>query len=638
MNGLLQLAAPSANVMRNGIVENIKVETLVMGDVVVLKNGDKVSADMRLLETFSLETDESLLTGESLASSKDANKHIDYPDAPTGDKINMAFSGTTVARGRATGIVVATGMKTEMGKIAELLSNKPTKKSSNPFIDFLLKIQRGFKSILGLVGTPMQVKLSKFAILLFGLAILLALIVFSANKWQLDNEVILYGICVAVAVIPESLIAVMTLTISGGAREMSKGNVIVRDMACLEAVGGVTNICSDKTGTLTQGKMVAHKVWVPKMGILTVKNGTEILDPEDADLSLNDEPFDKSSAAAQSKVLQLRPVVDAAALCNLATISRSSTGASSVSEKGTSNEWKSNGDPTEVALQVLALRFGRGKEFLLQEGNLEAVMEHQFDSSLKRMSVAFKGHGKIEVSAKGASEVMIPLLKITEKEQTELNSMVEQLSSEGLRVVCIATKDISEEDEHQLADREFAESNLTLRGLVGIYDPPRIESLSAVQQCHQAGIQVHMLTGDHLGTATAIAEKVGILKPGMQAGMRAQDFDKLSDAEIDAMPSLPVVLARCSPTTKVRMVDALKRRRAFCVMTGDGVNDAPALKRADVGISMGKNGTDVAKEASAMSLTDDNFASIVKAVEEGRRLFDNIQKVRPALFTPKKIH
>jgi Na+-exporting ATPase len=197
--------------------------------------------------------------------------------------------------------------------------------------------------------------------------------------------------------------------------------------------------------------------------------------------------------------------------------------------------------------------------------------------------------------------------------------------------VCIATKIVPEEDEHCLSDRAFMESNLTFRGLIGIYDPPRIESLSAVQQCHEAGIAVHMLTGDHLGTATAIAEKVGILKPGMQAGMRAQDFDKLSDTEIDAMPSLPVVLARCSPSTKVRMVDALKRRKAFSVMTGDGVNDAPALKRADVGISMGKNGTDVAREASAMSLTDDNFASIVKAVEEGRRLFDNIQKVNPLI-------
>jgi Na+-exporting ATPase len=223
--------------------------------------------------------------------------------------------------------------------------------------------------------------------------------------------------------------------------------------------------------------------------------------------------------------------------------------------------------------------------------------------------------------------VMIPTLIITEQEKTELTSMVEQLSHEGLRVVCVATKVVTEGDEHCLSDRAFMESNLIFRGLVGIYDPPRIESPSAVQQCHKAGIAVHMLTGDHLGTATAIAEKVGILKPGMQAGMRAQDFDKLSDAEIDAMPSLPVVLARCSPSTKVRMVDALKRRKAFCVMTGDGVNDAPALKRADVGISMGKNGTDVAREASAMSLTDDNFASIVKAVEEGRRLFDNIQKV-----------
>lgn len=631
MNSLLELAAPTSTVRRDGNPSNINAANLVVGDIVLLDHGDKAPADLRLFETSNLEMNEASLTGESLPAVKNANERIKSLDTPIGDKKNMVFSATAVAKGRAAGIVIATGMNTQIGRIAGLLQVNQEEKSSNAFTKFLKKLKHGLKSIFGLIGTPMQVTLSRFAILLFVLAILLAIIVFSVNKWHLDNETILYGICVAVAVIPESLIAVMTVTISAGVSEMAKGNVVVRNMSTLEAVGGVTNICSDKTGTLTQGKMVAHKVWVPGMGTLVVKNTTEILDPDDAELSLDDEPFDKNDATAQAKIEQLRPVLDAAALCNFATISRPGAAASTETEKASASEWKSNGNGTEVALQVLAMRFGRGKADLLRDGHLKSVAEHQFDSNLKRMSVAFKGHGKIEVSAKGASEEILPIVNVSENERAELDTILEQLTNQGLRVICVATKIVPEEDEAKLSDRSFAESGLTLQGLIGIYDPPRVESLSAVQKCHKAGIAVHMLTGDHLGTATAIAEKVGILKPGMQAGMKAQDFDKLSDSEIDAMPSLPLVLARCSPATKVRMVDALKRRKAYCVMTGDGVNDAPALKRAAIGIAMGKSGTDVAKDAADMSLSDDNFASIVKAVEEGRRLFDNIQKVLPPL-------
>jgi len=523
-------------------------------------------------------------------------------------------------------------MKTQVGSVAELLRGQPNKSTStNPIARFFKKVGNGFKSILGLVGTPMQVKLSKFAILLFGLAVLLAIIVFSANKWQLDNEVVLYGICVAVAVIPESLIAVMTITIAVGVKAMAQGNVVIRRMAALEAIGGVTNICSDKTGTLTQGKMVAHKVWIPGMGMLSVKDTTNILDPEDGILSIDGEPLEKNEVTAQAKIKLLRPVLDAVALCNFATVFRSDASADASTEKlPTPGNWTAVGDPTEIALQVLAMRFGRGKDVLLHDGEFTAVMEHQFDSSLKRMSVAFKhdSSNRVEVFAKGASEAILPILDISEKEEAAITPILDQLASEGLRVLCIASKVVSEKEEHLLSERSFMESKLKLQGLVGLYDPPRIETFDAVKKCHAAGIEVHMLTGDHLATATAIAAKVGILNVNHPATavMRAQDFDKLSEAEIDALPSLPVVLARCSPTTKVRMVDALSRRKAFCVMTGDDVNDAPALKRAHVGIAMGINGTDVAKDAADMVLTDDNFASIVKAVEEGRRLFDNIQK------------
>ncbi|KAH6670439.1 putative calcium-transporting ATPase 3 [Halenospora varia] len=634
LNIVLGLAAPSSQVFRNGALDTVKAESLVIGDIVQLKTGDVVPADLRLFESSNLEVDEALLTGESLAASKNADILL-KPDISIGDRVNMVYSATTVTRGRAIGIVVATGMKTQVGSVAQLLRGQVnTQTSTNPFVRYFKKFINGMKSILGLIGTPMQVKLSKFAILLFGLAVLLALIVFSANKWELHNEVVLYGICVAVAVIPESLIAVMTITVAVGVKAMAAGNVVIRRMAALEAIGGVTNICSDKTGTLTQGKMVAHKVWVPGMGTLSVKDTVDFRDPDDGIVEIDGEQLDKLDFGSQGRIGVLRPVLDAIALCNFASVWRVQTPSDISPEKDMEmrGEWKSSGDPTEVALQVLAIRFDRGKESLLRDGNLVQIVEHQFDSSLKRMSMAYKHSvsGRVEVYAKGASESILPILNITSPSlQQKLQLKLEKLASEGLRVLCIASKTVLGNEEHKLGERAFMESGLEFKGLIGLYDPPRIESYEAVMKCHRAGIKVHMLTGDHLSTATAIALKVGILSPStttQYSVMAARDFDSLTDEEINALPTLPVVLARCSPTTKVRMVDALSRRKAFSVMTGDGVNDAPALKRAHVGIAMGINGTDVAKDASDMVLTDDNFASIVKAVEEGRRLFDNIQK------------
>ncbi|CAL3965589.1 unnamed protein product [Diplocarpon coronariae] len=639
MQSLLSLAASSSQVIRNGQIESVKADTLVVGDVVNLATGVVVPADLRLLDSANLEVDEALLTGESLPASKHADCIIDgHGETPIGDRINMVYSATTVTRGRATGIVVATGMKTQIGSVASLLRGEAVEDAStHPVGRFFQRLGHGFKNILGLIGTPMQVKLSKFAILLFGLAILLAIIVFSVNKWQLEHEVILYGIVVAVAVIPESLIAVMTITIAVGVKAMAQGNVVIRRMAALEAIGGVTNICSDKTGTLTQGKMVAHKLWIPNVRMLSVKGTTNILDPEDGVLDIDGQPLDKRDVSPPSQAALLRPVLDAAALCNFATVFK--TGAedsnnASLDEKAGSPppaEWTAIGDPTEIALQVLAMRFGRGKDMHLSSGQVAATIEHQFDSSLKRMSVAFRNSNTrtIEVFAKGASEAILPVLDLTKDEEGVIIPIMEHLAREGLRVLLIASKTVAEEHGDALSDRSYMESNLQLQGLVGLYDPPREETLGAVRRCHGAGIVVHMLTGDHLSTATAIAQKVGILDASSQTSrsvMKAPDFDRMSDAELDALPNLPLVLARCSPATKVRMVDALARRHAFSVMTGDGVNDAPALKRADVGIAMGINGTDVAKDAADMVLTDDNFASIVKAVEEGRRLFDNIQK------------
>lgn len=477
-----------------------KAEKLVSGDLIMLNVGDIVPADVRLVSGLNLSTDEALLTGESVPVSKHSDIVLANADIPLGDRVNMVYSASTITCGRGIGIVTATGMNTEVGRIAELLRSTSSPKSENAhwFISYWQRVKMGTRSILGLDGTPLQVKLSKFALLLFGFAILLAIIVFSANRFDIDSDVLIYGICVGVAVIPESLIAVLTISMAVGTKAMAKGNVIVRKLSVLEAVGGVTNICSDKTGTLTQGKMITRKIWLQNGSVALVEACTHPLDPASGNVIWK---YDKSSVwGPQSAIpglpLSAKTFIECISLCNNASVS----------------------------------------------------------------------------DAKAA-----------------------------------------------LGD-------------------DMAETAGAVHKCKIAGISVHMLTGDHIKTATSIAHEVGILGPNLttaeaaNATMPASAFDALSDAQIDALDRLPLVLARCSPSTKVRMVEALHRRGAYCVMTGDGVNDSPALKKADVGIAMGLNGSDVAKEAADMVLTDDNFASIVTAVEEGRRLFDNIQKVRSALI------
>lgn len=631
---LYALSAPVSKVIRDGNVEQVKAETLVIGDVVQLNVGDIVPADVRLVDGINISTDEALLTGESMPVSKNPSKIFESIDIPIGDRINMVYSATTVTQGRASGIVIATGTKTEIGKIAEMLRSDGTAKDQSPLARTWTKFKNATMVILGLEGTPLQVKLSKFALLLFALAITLAIIVFSSAKFKLHGEVLIYGICVGVAVIPESLIAVLTITIAAGTKAMAKGNVIVRKLASLEAVGGVTNICSDKTGTLTQGKMVARRAWVPEAGTLTVHDKSNPFDPTSGFVKLNDIEVNLEEDEKSPEPLDL--FLRAIALCNLASVFKTAPDDASISTASTyGSDWVTVGEPTEIALQVLAMRFNSGKASLMGDYNLELLNEYPFDSNFKRMSVVYKdrsGNG-IHVYAKGALEVILPSLLTPDSEKAKINTIAEEMAGQGLRVLCVAHKFVRDHEEDQVSERSAAESNLKFVGLVGIYDPPRPETAEAVRRCQMAGITVHMLTGDHIKTATAIAHEVGILKSfGSRAAasaiMAAADFDRLSDDEIDALETLPLVLARCSPTTKVRMVEAMHRRKAFCAMTGDGVNDSPALKRSPIGIAMGLNGSDVAKEAADVVLTDDNFASIVKAIEEGRRLFDNIQKVR----------
>ncbi|KAI0543801.1 hypothetical protein F4679DRAFT_590115 [Xylaria curta] len=642
IEGLQALSAPSCKVIRSQVAMTTKAEQLVKGDLVMLNVGDIVPADLRLVSGLNLSTDEALLTGESVPISKHSDVVLSYADIPLGDRVNMVYSASTITRGRGTGIVTATGMNTEVGRIAELLraNSQPEGEDLSWFASYWLRVKMGARSILGLDGTPLQVKLSKFALLLFALAILLAIIVFSANRFQIDGDVLIYGICVGVAVIPESLIAVLTISMAVGTKAMAKGNVIVRKLSVLEAVGGVTNICSDKTGTLTQGKMITRKVWLRDGSVASVEGCTHPYDPASGKVIWKDDKSPSSDIPSSISRLpsSARRFVECISLCNNATVSDGKviSGDDTIETSTTSttivSDWTAVGEPTEIALQVFAMRFDVSKATISQANNSVLITEHPFDSSCKRMTVVYaRPSGEVDIYTKGALEAIMPLLDASDDVKAEFTAEAESLAAEGLRVLCIAHKTVPKSDGLK-TDRAAAESGLTPLGLAGLYDPPRSETAGAVQKCKIAGISVHMLTGDHIKTATAIAHEVGILGPDLTAAeaasaiMPASAFDALSDAEIDALDKLPLVLARCSPSTKVRMVEAMHRRGAYCVMTGDGVNDSPALKKADVGIAMGLNGSDVAKEAADMVLTDDNFASIVTAVEEGRRLFDNIQK------------
>ncbi|PVH97339.1 potassium/sodium eff [Periconia macrospinosa] len=670
IESLKKLTAPDSYVIRGGETIKIKAIDLVPGDIVLLDTGSIIPADLRLIDGMNISTDEAFLTGESEPIEKNSSLVFEDEDLDLGDRTNLAFSGSKMTRGRGSGIVVATGMKTEVGNIATMLRQQDVEPEHHSLPQKVLaKIVTYTKNILGLKGTPLQVTLSKFALLLFGLAILLAIIVFSASKFQVGGEVLIYGICVAVAVIPESLIAVLTITIAVGAKSMAKANVIIRVSSAIEAVGGVTNICSDKTGTLTQGRMIGRKAIIPGFGTVSVEGTDNPHDPTSGYLTLDGSRIDIDDYVGneasnrffrtialcnQSKIEQLvepstsnetkalkkekeineRTISDVDDGTDVSTIqsvvnTRPTTASSST--RVLTGPWQAFGDPTEIALHVLAMRLNMGKQELLSKLNIDLAAEFPFESSVKKMTVVYedKRAGHYDVYTKGAVEFMSSVLDITAEEKKNINEMAENMANEGLRVLCIAHKNLPLGTD--LQHRDSVETQLKFIGLVAIYDPPRLQSRGAVLECQIAGITVHMLTGDHPGTAEAIAREVGILDRDLpkeetrKRVMIARDFDALSEEQIDRMEQLPLVVARCSPATKVKMVEALHRRKCFCVMTGDGVNDSPALKKADVGIAMG-TGSDVAKDAAKMVLTDDNFASIVKAVEEGRRLFDNIQK------------
>ncbi|RLV92883.1 Sodium transport ATPase 5 [Spathaspora sp. JA1] len=653
MGSLRSLSSPSARVLRDGIEANINAEEVVPGDVVIINVGDTIPADIRLIDSKNLETDEALLTGESLPVVKDYQAiYLSDEPVPVGDRLNMAFSSSMVAKGRASGIAVSTGLFTQIGMIADSLKNSDAKlivKVEKPSLKnyTIASLKTTGNIILNVLGTnhgtPLQRKLSWLAIFLFWVAVIFAIVVMASQKMIVNKNVAIYAICVALSMIPSSLIVVLTITMAIGAQVMVSKHVIVRKLDSLEALGGVDDICSDKTGTLTLGKMLAKKVWIPSVGSFSVQNSNEPFNPTVGEVVFSqhspkyikeiDEEVDFSYHLPQDTNLFFNNWLMCATLANIAGV------------KEIDGEWKANGDATEIAINVFTTRLGWLRDDIENINELSHLAEFPFDSAIKRMSSVYEANGEVKIYTKGAVERILSicnnwyvdekLVPLTEEDIKLIEDNMDVLSSQGLRVLAFAQRQLSSVDEVDISNREAVESNLTFLGLIGIYDPPRPESAKSVQLCHKAGINVHMLTGDHPGTAKAIAQEVGILPHNLYhypsdvvevMVMTAMQFDALTDEQIDALPVLPLVIARCAPQTKVRMIEALHRRGKFVAMTGDGVNDSPSLKKADVGIAMGMNGSDVAKDASDIVLTDDNFASILNAVEEGRRMSSNIQK------------
>ena len=585
---LQKLAAPVATVVRDGKERSIPAREVVPGDVLVLHTGDRVAADARLLEEINLKADEALLTGESTASGKNLAPVAD-PDLAVADRKCMVFGGTVITYGRGRAVVTATGMDTEFGKIARMLAD--VTEDQTPLEARMATIGR----VLSVICLTVAVGASLLGVL-------------RGHAWL---EMLIWGISLAVAAVPESLPAVVTGALAIGTTRMARKNAIVKRLPAVETMGCTTVICTDKTGTLTKNEMTVRRLFLDGELVEVSGSGYE---PSGsfaiggAAVSPGDHPV-------------LAEMARIALLCNDAALIE------------TDGDWTVRGDPTEGALLVLGRKAGLDPEALRRE--FPRVAEIPFSSDVKRMSTFHQEPDGVLMYVKGAPERLLlraPMMLTAQGERSmsaeDREAVQEQaaaMAREALRVLGLAYRRLPAVPD---LESDAADPELVWVGLVGMIDPPRPEARQAVDQCRQAGIRVIMVTGDHPVTASAVAREVGLIPPGTKshAVITGPELNQMSDPELKKALRKARVFARVAPEHKLRLVDILKEQGEVVAMTGDGVNDAPALKRADIGVAMGITGTEVTKETAAMILADDNFATLVAAVEEGRAIFDNIKK------------
>lgn len=565
LDSLKEMSAPTAKVIRDGEIKVVEGKDVTVGDIVVIEAGDYVCSDGRIIENASLKVDESAMTGESEPVEK--QETVLDGEKPLGDRVNMLYSGSFATYGRAKMVVTSVGMETEIGKIASLLKSTQEKK------------------------TPLQESLDNFgkklSLIIIGICVIvLGLELFRSDGINLTvfTDAFVFAVALAVAAIPEALSSIVTIVLSVGTQKLAKENAIIRKLQAVEGLGSVSIICSDKTGTLTQNKMTVQKIYFDG----------QIIDKDD-----------------EINARQGQLIIDGA-LCN-----------DSVQKEG-----QEIGDPTEIALVNFSEKHDLPVEKMREK--YQRLGEIPFDSDRKLMSTVHKIGGNYKMLTKGAVDVLSGRINevktmdgkrpFTAEDLAELKKVNTEFSQMGLRVLAVCERDVDTVDISVDDEKDYI-----LLGLVAMQDPPREESADAVRKCKTAGIRPIMITGDHLVTASAIARKIGILDDNGRA-VEGREIENLSDEELDEFVSDVSVYARVSPEHKIRIVSAWQRKGYIVSMTGDGVNDAPALKQADIGVAMGITGSEVAKDAASMVLTDDNFATIVKAIENGRNLYRNIQR------------
>ena len=584
MTALEKNAAPTARVLREGIEEKIPAREVVPGDILLFEAGDIVAADTRIIEAFSLEVDESVLTGESSPSEKSTKPFT--PGTSVGDQENMAFMGTIVTYGRGKGIVSATDMNTEFGKIAtSLQTTKDTQ-------------------------TPLQVKFAQLARQLGAIAVALVLIVLITGtlKGSLSpSQMILFALTLTVSTVPNSLPIIVTVSLSMGARRLAKKNMLIRKLSAAESLGAVTVICTDKTGTITENQMT----------ITTIYHEHETLHVSGAGYEPRGSFFLNNKQIIPKK---LELLLRTGYLCNNSKL------------KSSNGKFEIIGDPTEGSLIVLGKKGGIDEEDLHR--HFEFVEELPFDSDRKKMSVISKNRltGKKEAYVKGAPDLLLKrcdrildrgkIRRMSPRDRKKILSANNTFAENAMRVLALAYRPLPKLRKHTIKN---VETRLIFVGLVGMIDPPRDEVKRSIAQCQEAGINVIMITGDHPITAKAVAQQIGLFNIGDEI-LTGEDLTEMTDDELQARIHRIRIIARAMPIQKSRIVDALQKKGHIVAMTGDGVNDAPALKKADIGISTGITGTDVAKEVSKATLVDDNFATIVAAIDEGRNIYDKIIK------------